>query len=109
MTDKEMMLGAELIGTVVGVVGEHLKRNAEPSWKVLERGLLNIVEREIEKRNKAISLMRQALRNSEEKLKLYRAQHSGEYIGGLEYSFLMEQIKSALAAVEQILENKGEA
>ena len=38
-----------------------------------------------------------ALTKAKEKLKLYRAQHSGEYIGGMEYGMLMDLINEALS------------
>lgn len=37
------------------------------------------------------------LHAAREKLKLYRGQHSGEYVGGMEYTTLMELIDKALA------------
>jgi hypothetical protein len=40
--------------------------------------------------------MRQALLDCKEKLQLYRAQHSGVYIGGVEYMELMRRINAAL-------------
>ncbi len=40
--------------------------------------------------------LRNALTLAREKLKLYRAQHSGEYIGGMEYTALMQLIDEAL-------------
>lgn len=39
---------------------------------------------------------REALRAAKKKLQLYRAQHSGEYIGGMEFSALMQVIDEAL-------------
>ena len=41
--------------------------------------------------------LRAALALAKEKLELYRAQHSGEYVGGVEYSELMQQINAALS------------
>jgi len=38
-----------------------------------------------------------ALKDCKEKLKLYRENHSGEYIGGREYMGLMKDIEQALA------------
>jgi hypothetical protein len=40
--------------------------------------------------------MRQVLIDCKEKLRLYRAQHSGEYVGGVEYMELMRRIDAAL-------------
>lgn len=40
--------------------------------------------------------MEDLLRLASEKLKLYRDQHSGEYIGGMEYQALQDKIKEAL-------------
>ena len=40
--------------------------------------------------------LRSALASAKEKLKLYRAAHSGEYIGGMEYVMLMQKIDAAL-------------
>lgn len=40
--------------------------------------------------------MRQALLDCKEKLQLYRAQHSGAYIGGVEFIELMRRIDAAL-------------
>jgi len=40
--------------------------------------------------------LRTALGYAREKLKLYREQHSGEYVGGIEYEALMRMIDSAL-------------
>lgn len=39
---------------------------------------------------------RAALRAAKQKLELYRAQHSGEYIGGMEYTALIALIDEAL-------------
>jgi hypothetical protein len=39
---------------------------------------------------------RAALIAAKEKLMLYRAQHSGDYIGGVEYTSLMRMINRAL-------------
>lgn len=39
---------------------------------------------------------RAALRAAKQKLHLYRAKHSGEYIGGMEHSALMTMIDEAL-------------
>jgi len=39
---------------------------------------------------------RMALIRAREKLELYRAQHSGEYIGGMEYSALLKLIDAAI-------------
>lgn len=41
--------------------------------------------------------LRTALGYAYEKLQLYRAQHSGEYIGGIEYTALMAMIDRALS------------
>lgn len=38
----------------------------------------------------------EVLTQAREKLKLYRAVHSGEYLGGVEYSELMRRIDEAL-------------
>jgi len=45
MDQKDMELGAELIGTVVGIMIGHLKDDAKPNWKYLENKLLEIVNR----------------------------------------------------------------
>ena len=42
---------------------------------------------------------RYTLTQAREKLTLYRAQHSGEYIGGLEYVMLIDRIDATLAAL----------
>lgn len=44
-----------------------------------------------------IARMRSALINAKEKLGLYRCQHSGDYIGGIEYTQLIRMIDEALA------------
>ncbi len=41
--------------------------------------------------------MRDILGAAKEKLGLYRAQHSGEYIGGMEYRMLIDAIDAALS------------
>jgi hypothetical protein len=46
--------------------------------------------------NRQNMAMRQALLDCKEKLQLYRAQHSGVYIGGVEYMELMRRINAAL-------------
>ena len=43
-----------------------------------------------------LELMR-AAESAREKLKLYRSQHSGEYIGGMEYTALINKLDNALA------------
>lgn len=42
--------------------------------------------------------MRTLLRASREKLALYRAQHSGEYVGGIEYTTLVREIDAILSS-----------
>lgn len=41
--------------------------------------------------------LRTALGHAREKLALYRQVHSGEYVGGVEYTALMREIDAALA------------
>lgn len=43
-----------------------------------------------------IKLMRTALEHAKQKLQLYRADHSGEYVGGVEYTALIAEIDAAL-------------
>src|SRR5690606_4937087 len=43
-----------------------------------------------------IERLRAALAAAKTKLKLYRAQHSGEYIGGMEYGMLLDMINEVL-------------
>lgn len=43
-----------------------------------------------------IAKLEDALRRAKQKLVLYRAEHGGEYIGGTEYTNLMEIIDAAL-------------
>lgn len=52
--------------------------------------------------------VREALTNAREKLKLYRAQHSGEYIGGMEYTSLIRQIDAALTTLTPVRGEQGE-
>ncbi len=40
--------------------------------------------------------LRIVLKEAKKKLQLYRAQHSGEYIGGMEYTMLMQLIDEVL-------------
>ncbi len=40
--------------------------------------------------------LRVTLKAAKEKLNLYRAQHSGEYIGGMEYTALIREIDECL-------------
>lgn len=42
--------------------------------------------------------MRTLLRAAREKLALYRAQHSGEYVGGIEYTTLVREIDAVLSS-----------
>lgn len=44
-----------------------------------------------------INRLERALIAARDKLKLYRNEHSGEYVGGVEYTTLMEEINVALA------------
>jgi|GEM_PF-5159074 len=44
-----------------------------------------------------INELRMLLAKARDKLALYRADHSGEYVGGTEYTELMRQIDAALA------------
>lgn len=46
---------------------------------------------------KAAKLLSDALLDAKLKLQLYREKHSGEYIGGVEYTELMRRIDAALA------------
>lgn len=43
-----------------------------------------------------VDRLRTALSDARVKLELYRAQHSGEYVGGLEYGQLIKKIDDAL-------------
>lgn len=43
-------------------------------------------------------MMRLALRYAKEKLNLYRARSSGEYVGGIEHTALIRMIDDALAS-----------
>ncbi len=45
---------------------------------------------------KQVYALRTALGYAREKLELYRAQHSGVYVGGIEYTALMRMIDEAL-------------
>lgn len=47
-----------------------------------------------------IAHLEQMLRNAREKLVLYRQAHSGEYIGGVEFTTLINSIDAALTPVE---------
>ncbi len=47
-----------------------------------------------------IAVLVEALEDAQEKLRLYQAQHSGEYVGGLEFGFLMEKISEAIAMAQ---------
>jgi hypothetical protein len=46
---------------------------------------------------KRIKQLEQMLRNAREKLLLYRKAHSGEYLGGVEFTTLMRSIDAALS------------
>lgn len=48
-----------------------------------------------------IERLRGTLIAAEAKLKLYRAEHSGEYVGGVEYTNLMRQIEEVLTATSK--------
>jgi hypothetical protein len=54
------------------------------------------VNAELGRRADHIYLLEQALREAREKLKLYRAEHSGVYVGGVEYTELMSRIDALL-------------
>lgn len=43
-----------------------------------------------------ITQLENVLLQAREKLELYRAQHDGNYVGGVEYTELMRRIKAAL-------------
>jgi hypothetical protein len=45
-----------------------------------------------------VDALKAVLLAAREKLTLYRAQHSGEYIGGVEYVMLMDMIDRALGS-----------
>ena len=45
--------------------------------------------------------LRRLLMDCAEKLNFYRAQHSGEYVGGVEYTELQRRIVAALTALGQ--------
>ena len=76
---------------------ETITGKADPD--LLEGMTPRVVRAEVAMENEAsVSRdLREALRHAREKLMLYRKAHSGEYIGGMEYSQLMRQIDAALA------------
>jgi len=43
-----------------------------------------------------IEALEEALRRAKDKLECYRKNHSGKYVGGMEYSALMQAIRAAL-------------
>lgn len=49
-----------------------------------------------EDQSAGISKLRFLLASAREKMELYRSAHSGEYLGGMEYSELKRQIDAAL-------------
>jgi len=51
---------------------------------------------DLSKAKQKIERLEGTLRKAREKLALYRAQHSGNYIGGLEYNALIRRIDEAL-------------
>ena len=59
-------------------------------------GQARILANQIEAKNEQIRRMRQTLVLAKEKLAIYRARHSGEYVGGIEYTALMVKIDEAL-------------
>ena len=44
-----------------------------------------------------IDLLRQVLRTTKNKLRHYREEHGGNYVGGMEYTQLMQMIQDALS------------
>lgn len=66
----------------------------------LLRSAADQIERLIKERDQALSRLGNAqeiLEQAGVKLALYRAQHSGDYIGGVEYTELMKRISDASA------------
>ena len=55
------------------------------------------LERELSSSQKECTELRNVLGDAKVKLALYRMNHSGEYIGGVEYMELMNRIDAALA------------
>lgn len=50
----------------------------------------------LDAKNAKINHLREVLAQAELKLRLYRKQHNGEYIGGMEFQMLMDAISAAL-------------
>ena len=53
---------------------------------------------------KQVDALRTALGYAREKLEFYRAQHSGEYVGGIEYTALIRMIDEALTSPAEGME-----
>ena len=50
-----------------------------------------------------IQQMKTALEHAKTKLVLYRGDHSGEYVGGVEYTQLIKEIDEAIAVSSSVL------
>lgn len=50
-----------------------------------------------------VQQMKVALEHAKQKLSLYRDDHSGEYIGGVEYTQLIGEIDAAIAVAPTVL------
>ena len=60
---------------------------------------LSEIAEELMKDKRLVFELEDVLRQAKEKLELYRQSHSGEYVGGTEFSVLMRRIDAVLSQV----------
>lgn len=76
------------------ICAHHIERTLREHGVIGHAGL--VLREHHDKAKRRIVKLEGALRRAKQKLILYRAEHSGEYIGGTEYMNLMEIIDAAL-------------
>ena|ERR1700722_11403722 len=62
---------------------------------------MRLQEEKIADQKRVIATLRKALEAATFKLQLYRAKNDGEYVGGMEYTALMQMIAKAVRSNEQ--------
>lgn len=87
LTQKEMIYRTPIQSLQKGVY-QHSKLFSEEQMQAILDHITSQAER--------VAGLTAALKASREKLALYRGQHSGEYIGGMEFSHLLQIIDAAI-------------
>lgn len=85
------------------------KKHLKKRWELMQtidllRGNIRVFEKQLGKQReleRTVDELGEALEKASKKLGLYRSQHSGNYIGGMEYEMLQSIIVIALAKAKE--------